>query len=540
MSTVSLHPRLRSLRRRTLAVLTASALAVSGGVLTAAPAAAADPLVGTCLITSSDQISVGLKGTVVNTLGLPVFVKVFDSKTGVLLGTQIAVSLGGGGLLNLDPITITIPGGGSTPGAVNFQVVNTLGTILGSVLGDTPCDSTRPIDGITGAYHALNPSRILDTRTTAKIPARGLITRRILGQGGVPAAGVEAVNLNLTATGGGAAGNITVYPASSARPNTSSLNFVQGQDVANTVFAQIGSQGNVNFYNNSAQPVNLIADVAGYFESGSPLKLFPGAYQPLTSSRILDTRQPGGRGKFTPLAIRTVQISAPGGIPANVSAAVLNLTVTNPTARGHITAYPTGTTLPYASNVNFVAGQTNADLVVVPLSSDGKINLHSGSVAGTVDVIVDVVGYFKAGLVPVRTAGLQANVTKPTRLFDSRNAIPVPTVKVPARGTVAVQITGRAGTPSGRAGVPSDFVRAVFVTVTTTEEVAPGSITEFPGGTRPNTSILNFVPTRDVANLVLASVGADGKIRLYNGSSAPTHLVVDVSGYITGATVSVG
>ncbi len=531
MNALSVNPRLRNLRRRTLAVLTASALAVSGSVLTAAPAAAADPLVGTCVVTNSNQISVDVAGSVVNTLGLPVFVKVFDSDTGALLGISAQLTLGGGGVLNLDPLTITL--GGSTPGAVNFQVVNTLGTVLGSVIGETPCAATNPIDGITGAYHALNPSRILDTRTTAKIPARGTITLRIPGKGGVPTAGIEAVNLNLTATGGGAAGNITVYPAGQPRPNTSSLNFVQGQDVANTVFAQLGSQGNVNFYNNSTQPVNLIADVAGYFESGA-LNLLPGAYQPLTSSRILDTRLAGSGGKFLPQSTRTLQIGGRGGIPATVSAAVVNLTVTNPTARGHITAYPTGTSLPYASNVNFVAGQTNADLVVVKLGSDGKINLHSGSVLGTVDVIVDVVGYFKAGLLPVRTAGLQANVNNPTRLFDSRHLIGTTTPgKVRAGGTVAVQI-------NGRAGVPSSFVRAVFVTVTTTEEVAPGSITEYPSGIRPNTSILNFVPTRDVANLVLASVGADGKIRLYNGSSGPTHLVVDVSGYITGATVSVG
>lgn len=525
--------RFHRLTRIAVSLVAASALALSGGILTAAPASATEPLVGTCLNTSAGQISVGLAGTVPGTL-LPgvVLVKVFDSN-GTFLGESAQVTLGPLGTINLDNLLIPLTGP-LPPTGVNFQVVDLLGNILTPIVGDTPCDSL-PIDGITGAYHALNPSRILDTRYgtggSTKIPAHGTISLVVEGQGGVPAQGVEAANLDLTATGGGAAGNITVYPTGTTRPNTSSLNFVQGRDVANTVFAQLNSAGSVSFYNNSTQPVNLVADVAGYFEGGA-LTLLPGAYQPLSASRILDTRSAGG--PYGPLSTHTLQVGTRGGIPLGVSAAVLNLTVTNATARGHITAYPSNQTLPYASNINFVAGQSNADLVVVPLSPDGKINLHSGSVAGTVDVIVDVVGYFKSGIVPARTPGLQANVNAPKRLFDSRHLIgtTIPG-KVASHDTRAVQI-------DGQDGIPSSFVRAVFVTVTTTEEEALGSITEFPGGTRPNTSILNFTPTRDIANLVLASVGSDGKIRLYNGSAAPTHLVVDVSGYITGATVSVG
>lgn len=525
--------RFHRLTRTAVSLVAASALALSGGILTAAPASASEPLVGTCVDTNG-QISVGLAGTVPGiVLPTPVFVKVFDSQTGALLGESVQIQLGPLGTINLDNLLIPITGP-TLPTGVNFQVVDLLGNVLNPVVGDTPCDSL-PIDGITGAYHALNPSRILDTRSglggATKIPAHGTITLQVLGKGGVPASSVEAVNLNLTATGGGAAGNITAYPAGKTRPNTSSLNFIQGQDVANTVFAQLGSLGSVSFYNNSAQPVNLIADVAGYFEAGA-LTLLPGAYQPLTASRILDTRQTGGT--FGPLTTHSLQVGSRGGIPASASAAVLNLTVTNATARGHITAYPSNKPLPYASNVNFIAGQNNADLVVVPLGADGKINLRSGSVLGTVDVIVDVVGYFKTGLLPVRTPGLQANVTT-TRVLDTRHQIGITTTgKVPAHGIVPVQI-------NGRAGVPSSFVRAVFVTVTTTEEQAPGSITEYPSGfNRPNTSILNFVPTRDIANLVLASVGSDGKILLYNGSAAPTHLVADVAGYVTGATVSIG
>ena len=79
-----------------------------------------------------------------------------------------------------------------------------------------------------------------------------------------------------------------------------------------------------------------------------------------------------------------------------------------------------------------------------------------------------------------------------------------------------------------------------MITVTATEETVPGYATIYPsGGTRPTASVLNFVKTTDVANLVVAPVGANGKIKVFNGSTGASHLVVDVAGYINGATVVV-
>ena len=80
------------------------------------------------------------------------------------------------------------------------------------------------------------------------------------------------------------------------------------------------------------------------------------------------------------------------GVPASgVSAVVLNVTVTQPTAAGHITVYPDGTSRPLAANLNFVAGQTVPNLVVAPVGADGKVDLYNGS-AGTVQLIADVSG----------------------------------------------------------------------------------------------------------------------------------------------------
>ena len=62
-----------------------------------------------------------------------------------------------------------------------------------------------------------------------------------------------------------------------------------------------------------------------------------------------------------------------------------------PTRSGFVTAYPDGSVRPTASNLNFIAGQTIPNLVVVPVGADGKISLYNGS-SGTLNLIGDIAG----------------------------------------------------------------------------------------------------------------------------------------------------
>ncbi len=77
-----------------------------------------------------------------------------------------------------------------------------------------------------------------------------------------------------------------------------------------------------------------------------------------------------------------------------VAAVVLNLTVTDPTTGGHITAHPAGTTPPTASNLNFTPRQTIANLAVVKVGTGGRITLHNNA-PGTTHLIADVAGYYR-------------------------------------------------------------------------------------------------------------------------------------------------
>ena len=121
-------------------------------------------------------------------------------------------------------------------------------------------------------------------------------------------------------------------------------------------------------------------------------------YNPLTPTRVLDT----GTGTGTPAAALgpgatlDVQFTGRGGVPSSgVSAVVLNVTVTEPTAHSHLTAFPAGETRPLASNLNFVPGQTVPNVVVAKLGAGGKVSLFNA--AGSVRVIADVAGWYSSG-----------------------------------------------------------------------------------------------------------------------------------------------
>ena len=76
-----------------------------------------------------------------------------------------------------------------------------------------------------------------------------------------------------------------------------------------------------------------------------------------------------------------------------VGAILANITVDQPTAGGFLTAYPKSLVTPNSSNVNFAPGQTVANLALVKVSDDGKVQIKNDSV-GSSNIIVDVFAWF--------------------------------------------------------------------------------------------------------------------------------------------------
>ena len=59
-----------------------------------------------------------------------------------------------------------------------------------------------------------------------------------------------------------------------------------------------------------------------------------------------------------------------GGVAANASAVVLNVTVVEPAAAGFVSVFPCGAGVPNSSSVNFAAGATVANAVVSQVGSE--------------------------------------------------------------------------------------------------------------------------------------------------------------------------
>ena len=106
---------------------------------------------------------------------------------------------------------------------------------------------------------------------------------------------------------------------------------------------------------------------------------------------MLDTRTNGGT--LGAGGVYSLPVAGVGSVPANATAVVLNVTVTNPTADSYLTVYPDGQIRPNSSNLNFITGQTVPNLVIVPVTN-GKIDFYN--LQGTVDVIADLFGYYRS------------------------------------------------------------------------------------------------------------------------------------------------
>ncbi len=157
--------------------------------------------------------------------------------------------------------------------------------------------------------------------------------------------------------------------------------------------------GTYYFFIDSAYPVKDTAGeghytlkVTGTLGVANNTKFFT-----LTPCRVLDTRDPAGQWGGPALAAGATRVFPIWGrcsIPATAKSISVNMTVTQPTAPGHLTLFPGGT-VPGVSNINFRAGQTRANNAIVPLSGTGTLSVTDGQSTGTTHFILDVNGYFE-------------------------------------------------------------------------------------------------------------------------------------------------
>lgn len=284
-------------------------------------------------------------------------------------------------------VTVQVP----ASGIVDFYNLSGNVDVVADVFGYYSTDGAS-------LYKAAGPARLMDTRDNGGAIGTGQTrTLPIEGAAGIPATGVTAVVLNVTATNPTDGSFLTVFPGGTTAPNSSNLNYSPGQTIANLVTVPVGADGTVAFLNHFGN-VDVIADVFGYYtNAGGGLRFHPTAPARLADSRtgaglINNNGVPIGSGVSTQVAIQNVNGAAGNNGPLGTAGAlVLNVTATNPTAPSFITVYGSSGARPSSSNLNFTPGLTIPNSVVVP-TNGGAINLFNFQ--GSVDVVVDLFGYF--------------------------------------------------------------------------------------------------------------------------------------------------
>ena len=122
------------------------------------------------------------------------------------------------------------------------------------------------------------------------------------------------------------------------------------------------------------------------------------AYFAVSPCRLADTRGaagPYGGPALAANADRTFVAGGHCGIPADAVAVAFNFTITQPADAGDLRVFPAGAGLPLVSTLNWRFGQTRANNAVVGLGAAGDVTVHPDQASGTVDLVIDVNGYFR-------------------------------------------------------------------------------------------------------------------------------------------------
>jgi hypothetical protein len=182
----------------------------------------------------------------------------------------------------------------------------------------------------------------------------------------------------------------------------------------------------------------------------------PRPFIPVVPCRIVDTRVaagfPAGYGppNLSPGVPRSFDLNngpCPG-LPTEfgVDSYSLNVTVVNPAGPGHLVIYPTGLPAPAVSSINYTAGQTIANAVIVPGGQSGAITVIAG--VSATEVLIDINGYFNSRPGSGASFRLETeNPVGPVALFrnDDAGCAGVCGLDVFTQGGAVTSVRGAAG-----------------------------------------------------------------------------------------------
>ena len=205
------------------------------------------------------------------------------------------------------------------------------------------------------------------------------------------------------------------------------------------------------------------------------------------------------------------------GIPAQVSAVALNVTVVPRGPLGFLTIWPARQNRPVTSTLNSVDGRVKANAAIVQAGSNKAISVY---VTEITDVVIDVNGYF----VSPQINSLAFYPINPCRIADTRLATGA--LGGPGMGP---QTSRTFPILSSACNIPST-ARAYSLNATVVPGGPLGFISLWPtGSAQPVVSTLNALTGTVVANAAIVRAGAGGSVELY--ASESTNVVLDINGY---------
>jgi hypothetical protein len=317
------------------------------------------------------------------------------------------------------------------------------------------------------------------------------------------------------------------------------VTFAPGATVPNVAFVGVGSDGSMTVKLASGSPgtAHVVVDVFGWI-SKSSYGTRGARMETTVPRRGVDTRKTGQT--LGPRQSLAFQVRGANEIPGgdDVTAVVINIAAIAGTAATHISATPSPIPANQPSptaNINVRPGQIKTSMAIVPVGADGRIHLRNE--AGSIDVAVDVFGYF------IRrnddsTSGRVVPLDAPFRGLDTRDAA-FGRVPLGSGGSENWSFANFTSSVRNSSGVPLGAQSALIGNLTGTglSRVNPQApvathLTAFPGNaTRPTVSNLNVAEGEVVPNMSVLRYGPDGSdsyvVKTFNAAGS-LHYVLDI------------
>lgn len=253
--------------------------------------------------------------------------------------------------------------------------------------------------GNPGVFHVLPTARRL---SSVRIGAHASANVAVGGHAGVPAE-PGAAALTLTVTGATRSGTVVAHRPDEPVQNLPVVRFAARRPVSSFAVVRVSS-GRTTLVNTSSRAVRVAVDVAGWYVIGFAQSA--GAFQTLVPTRVWSARVSGGRTAAVPVAGR-------GGVPLTGVTAVLAVVHAGSPARsGGVQAWRYGSHRPRtATALQFAAGRSVSNEVLIPVSSGGRIDLRNTS-RGRVSLALDVHGYVPTTTVTPPASGSAARYVR--------------------------------------------------------------------------------------------------------------------------------